>query len=357
MQDDGNFVLYNANSRQPYWATNTHRSQGQFTAIIQNDGNFVVYQGNVTGDPGSSGASAIWASGTSWVSEQVASGDRLTTNQWIVNDAALVSANSTYAAYLQDDANLVLCRTTNGSPDLSRPYWSVMAHPDSGQLRGQPSGPPYHALMQPDGNFVLYDGRDPGHCGPPYWATNTSRSQGQFTAIIHNDGNFVVYQGDPSKPGTPAIWATNTVTGQAPQLNIVSGNNQSVPCQIEVDGIWYDTTFQSLEVRLTDSVLNPIAGQQVNWSVNQSNIPSQSETVIDRSALLDPSDPDYTCAYGPSDANGMASMSILVRSPSLPLTKQPFSFTVAASSDGCTVTFNLSTAGTIIGGVSPGPWS
>ena len=108
-----------------------------------------------------------------WVGRQVTSGDHLSTNQWIVNDAALVSADGRYAAYLQDDANLVLCLTTNRTPDLSRPYWSVFANPASGQVRSQPSGPPYHAVMQSDGNFVLYDGRDPGHSGPPYWARRT----------------------------------------------------------------------------------------------------------------------------------------------------------------------------------------
>jgi predicted lipoprotein with Yx(FWY)xxD motif len=200
MQSDGNFVLYNgpnpASQGPPYWATGTNRAQGQYTAIMQTDGNFVVYDGS--GQP-------IWASNTEWVSWQVTSGDRLNTNQWIVNDAAMVSADRRYAAYLQDDGNLVLCYTTNGAADLSRPYWSVFAHPASGQVRSQPSGPPYHAVMQSDGNFVLYDGRDPGNSGPPYWATNTSRARGQFTAVMQTDGNFVVYDGT----GQP-IWASHT---------------------------------------------------------------------------------------------------------------------------------------------------
>ncbi|MDQ6743059.1 MAG: hypothetical protein M3Z97_09160, partial [Candidatus Dormibacteraeota bacterium] len=61
--------------------------------------------------------------------------DSLTTNQWMSNDAPLVSADGRYAAYLQSDANLVLCHATNRVPDLSRPYWSTFADA-AGQVRG-----------------------------------------------------------------------------------------------------------------------------------------------------------------------------------------------------------------------------
>jgi hypothetical protein len=51
--------------------------------------------------------------------------DRLTTDQWMATDAPLISADGRYAAYLQDDANLVLCYTAKGSgafvPDAAEP--------------------------------------------------------------------------------------------------------------------------------------------------------------------------------------------------------------------------------------------
>jgi hypothetical protein len=212
MQSDGNFVVYDGwgppNQGLPYWATNTSRSQGQFTAVIQNDGNFVVYEGS----------NPIWASNTAWVSRPIIAigPDRLGSNQtasWISNDAALISADGRYAAVLRGDGNLALCHTTNSMPDLSREYWSALS---SGhvQVRFPPTGPPFYAVMQSDGNFVVYDGTGPGSQGLPYWATNTSRSQGQFTAIMQTDGNFVLYagtpSGNPSSPGAPAIWASNT---------------------------------------------------------------------------------------------------------------------------------------------------
>src|SRR5437016_1964871 len=98
--------------------------------------------------------------------------DCLTTNQWLANDTQLVSANGLYAAYLQSDANLVLCHAIDGGADLSRPYWSAFANA-SGLARGPRQGAPYYARMQDDGNFVLYNGRDQGSSGSPYWATNT----------------------------------------------------------------------------------------------------------------------------------------------------------------------------------------
>jgi hypothetical protein len=348
MQSDGNFVLYNGsnpgNPGPPYWATNTNRSQGQFTAIIQDDGNFVVYDGS--GHP-------IWASHTEWVGRQVTSGDHLSTNQWIVNDAALVSADGRYAAYLQDDANLVLCLTTNRTPDLSRPYWSVFANPASGQVRSQPSGPPYHAVMQSDGNFVLYDGRDPGHSGPPYWATNTSRSQGQFTAVMQTDGNFVVYAGLQGSFGSP-IWASNTYTGHGLGLSIASGNNQSIPCQADAAKNYY-ASFSPLTVKVTDSVLNPLSGAQVTWTVAPvgNSMLEQVEVVNDAGAGICPADWANQNNVGfhwtsSSGANGIASLSVTARSLPVPGNAEGppgVSFTITATSGSASVTFNLNVAG------------
>ena len=137
----------------------------------------------------------------------------------MATDKPLISADGRFAAYLQDDANLVLCYTTNGAANLGEPYWSVFAKA-AGQVRGPRTGPHYYAVMQSDGNFVLYNGPSPASQGPPYWATNTNRAQGQYTAIMQTDGNFVVYAGTPSgdlrNPGVPAIWASNTAGATPP---------------------------------------------------------------------------------------------------------------------------------------------
>jgi hypothetical protein len=86
--------------------------------------------------------------------------DRLTTNQSMANDTPLVSADGRYAAYLQSDANLVLCHTTNGAPDLSRPYWSCAGNAVGNYVNGgQRLGTPYVATMQSDGNSSSTRGR------------------------------------------------------------------------------------------------------------------------------------------------------------------------------------------------------
>jgi phosphate transport system substrate-binding protein len=130
-------------------------------------------------------------------------GGVLTAGQYLssCNDDYLLSDNGQYFAIMQRDGNFVLYHATSTqppNPDLSRPYWA------SNTNQAQPSGQ-YFAIMQGDGNFVLYHGCDPTY---GYWASNTN--QGQYFAIMQDDGNFVLYHGTPSNLGA-AYWATNTV--------------------------------------------------------------------------------------------------------------------------------------------------
>src|SRR5437588_9031256 len=64
----------------------------------------------------------------------------------------------------------------------------------------------YMAIMQGDGNFVLYKG------DKPLWASNTVRSNGDYFAIMQGDGNLVVYSGTLQKMGPP-LWASGMVKG------------------------------------------------------------------------------------------------------------------------------------------------
>src|SRR5262245_18628556 len=98
-------------------------------------------------------------------------GSVLITNQFLRNTDWLLSRDGRYALVLPDDGNLVLCHASNGSPDVAHPYWSAYA---SGGQHGLPHGR-YFAIMQGDGNFVLYNGASPAAQGAPYWATNTVR--------------------------------------------------------------------------------------------------------------------------------------------------------------------------------------
>ncbi len=260
MQSDGNFVLYNgtgpSSQGPPYWATGTNRAQGQFTAVIQNDGNFVLYDG--AGKP-------IWASNTVWVSQQVTSGNQLTTGQWMTTDAPLISANGLYAAYLQDDANLVLCQTTDRAADISRPYWSVFANA-TGQVTGPHGGPHYFAVMQPDGNFVLYNGPNPGSQGPPYWASNTAHPQPTAAvATIRDDGTFAVLPGSDVTTTQAPLYANAVVTDpQALVIRIISGADQTLT-------VWDTQTpmpfLQPLTIQVTYQNYLAVPGVQVTFGV------------------------------------------------------------------------------------------
>lgn len=63
----------------------------------------------------------------------------------------------------------------------------------------------YRAIMQSDGNFVVYSKN-----GTAVWATNTSYGDGSYRAVMQSDGNFVIYNGNSS------IWATNTANTSSP---------------------------------------------------------------------------------------------------------------------------------------------
>ena len=69
----------------------------------------------------------------------------------------------------------------------------------------------YKAIMQTDGNFVVYN------AAKAIWASNTVRGNGAYFAVMQTDGNFVLYYGTPQHQGAP-YWASNTVQGAGAYL-------------------------------------------------------------------------------------------------------------------------------------------
>ena len=112
----------------------------------------------------------------------------------------LYSANSEFYLTLLNDCNLHVIRT--------RDQKVIWASHTAG------FGTPKFALMQSDGNFVLYT-----HNKGAVWAT--SRFGSGRDIIMQNDGNLVVY-GKNNKP----LWASNSLASVNP-LNFTSQQNKS----------------------------------------------------------------------------------------------------------------------------------
>lgn len=172
MQGDGNFVLYGP-SAAPLWATGTDGAAGAWLAV-QDDGDLVVYQNGT----------ARWRSGTA-AKIAVPAGPTqcgaLLPGQGLAPGQALASCDGRFSLGMQTDGNLVLYLGTT-------PLWQTLTSGKNG----------YVAVMQGDGNFVLYR-RD----AVPLFGSATSGHPGAHLAL-QNDGNLVVYE------GTKALWNTGT---------------------------------------------------------------------------------------------------------------------------------------------------
>jgi hypothetical protein len=181
---------------------------GRFHAIMQGDGNFVVYEGT----------RAVWASNTTnglYITPQsdhnLVIYDRENRAVFMTNTQNRGSNRA--HLIMQNDANLVLY-------DGSAPIWSSLGgvvkqeikqeiihhhHRDTldqggvlkanEELRSQDGR--YRAVMQADGNFVVYGGR-------ALWASNTMGHGGHYV-ILQDDHNLVVYDHHRG-----AKWASGT---------------------------------------------------------------------------------------------------------------------------------------------------
>lgn len=102
-----------------------------------------------------------------------------------------LSSGNDYYAVMQYDGNFVLYSTMNWVPDNA--VWST--HTDG-------DGTPNHKIvMQDDGNLVIYD-----TYGRPTWASRTDTvGTKPHKLVLQDDRNLVIYDGN----GRPT-WATGT---------------------------------------------------------------------------------------------------------------------------------------------------
>ncbi|GLS17681.1 hypothetical protein GCM10007874_06960 [Labrys miyagiensis] len=107
----------------------------------------------------------------------------LNPGQSLFTNQSLNSNDGRFTLILQTDGNLVLYRTQD-----HRALWATGTN-------GQDT---HHAIMQGDGNFVLYHENNTAA-----WASGTNGKPGSYL-ILQNDGNLVIYW--PRDP----VWASGT---------------------------------------------------------------------------------------------------------------------------------------------------
>ena len=207
MRSDCNLVLHsfeNGITGGVVWQSDTKDAGSSCHADFQVDGNFVVYDG---------GGAVLWNSGTSgtfdgelWLQED---GNLVVYNgasQSLWTASSNLPAEGTFLAgqllldegqwvqtqtrrlTMQDDCNLVLHSFENAA--IGGTTW---------QSNTTGAGVDCYADLQPDGNFVVYDGG-----GTPLWNSGTSGTSGAELRI-QQDGNMVLYNG----VGQP-LWSANS---------------------------------------------------------------------------------------------------------------------------------------------------
>jgi hypothetical protein len=190
MQTDGNLVIYESTwVMQPLWHTRTSDSSGVLL-VLQDDGHLVLYRPDGT---------ALWSSNTSpgerAVRNVLSGGKRLRYFE------SLVSPNFLFRAIMQSDGNFVVYGGYGAN-------WATHTG---------------HAYS----NLAMSAGGDAVNVAFPYdvpaWHTGTAGNPGAVL-VLQNDGNLVVYA-----PGGRALWAS---------LSPWTWNSVPVPRQSPKDG-WY----------------------------------------------------------------------------------------------------------------------
>jgi hypothetical protein len=165
MQTDGNAVIYpGTSSGSTIGLSNTDNNPGA-ALYVQSDGNVVVYGADGT---------ALWASGTN-----LDRGSALCTNGVLYPGQYLTKlgyANQTTSYILELGSNCQLVYLTNSvsGPDFDQ-AWGT----SGGLAYGSSAAAGCYAVMQGDGNLVIYAPNNPppsGTTNTAIWASNTNQS-------------------------------------------------------------------------------------------------------------------------------------------------------------------------------------
>ncbi len=142
-------------------------------------------------------------------------GSNIQKGQTLAAGSSVKSSDGRLSLLMQADGNLVLYFSPFGT--WNTPVWASNTTGHGGAW----------AIMQDDGNFVVYDAG-----GAPLWATATGPKGSVFS--VQSDGNLVVYDA-----GGAPLWSSNTAPQVPPAskcLNQPQHNAYFCPA-----GSWWDT--------------------------------------------------------------------------------------------------------------------
>lgn len=219
LMNTGNLVIYNDASKSLNFDTATwssqsddwHGFQSPYTCKFQSDGNLVIYNkdGVQTWESHTSGISNdvhlhlklydngilalrnshkehLWTAQSGTTNPRTSYNDTLNSGQTLNENQMLVSKSGKYSAILQSDGNFVLYKDTVGNSQnaiwSSTPYGLASFYANYGH-----SGP-YRLEFRDDGDLLL--------CTPDdttLFETHTQNGGAPMKFVVQDDGNLVIY--------------------------------------------------------------------------------------------------------------------------------------------------------------------
>lgn len=192
--------------------------------------------------------------------------DRLTTNQSLGQNQSITSQNGRFVLVMQGDGNLAL-------NDNGRGIWGAGTNGKGGD----------HAIMQDDGNFVIYTSGN-----SPVWASNTPGHPGAFV-VVQDDGNVVVYD-----PSNHPLWASQNNSGGL-FGNIASAIGNIIPKNAQAG------FQQAVAISQKGVNLSPANIQALVNGLSQANQQGFHAAVALKTAVASPKFAAHMGSFGPGD--------------------------------------------------------
>ena len=225
LHETNNLVLYDKDAKET-WVSRTvtdHATARTGYVKMQDDGNLVVYRGD---------GKALWTSGTDGGKNSAKYGtgylllDRHTLHSGskLFNDEVLKSKNGLYRAMMQSDGNFVLYNTRGSNAAI----WSSKSNCEGSATGTICKGSPFILRIKEDNEVVISD-KD----SQAIWSSGTQIDHAPVKIshlTMQDDGNLVIYNVDGK-----AVWESATLGGRISQymgtghlLVVACGGDQKV---------------------------------------------------------------------------------------------------------------------------------